>query len=171
MWWVNCLRDQKKISICPLGFCPSSPSVKESQGDIEKGPHKEEGPCAEEAKANYWKVSFQLYLYSFCYDVHITFRVVCYEDYLKEHGELDDGNFEKHWNSRTKAEKKVQNILSMFYLVSCSIDINQALSIVARKRVGHIFVTNSVSVVALEVGFVKTLLAGSLVMHTSRLVD
>ena len=79
-------------------------------------------------------MSFRLYLYSFCYDVHITFRVVCYKDYLKEHRELDDGNFEKHWNSRTKAEKKVQNILSMFYLVSCSIDINQALSIVTRKH-------------------------------------
>ena len=29
----------------------------------------------------------------------------------------------------------------------------------------------STAAVALEVGFVKTLLAGSLVMHTSRLVD
>ena len=82
--------------------------LKESQGDVEKGPRKEED-LAEEAKANYWKVSFRLYLYSFCYDVRITFR--------EEHGELDDGNLKKHWNSRTKAEKKVQNILSTFYLI------------------------------------------------------
>ena len=26
IWWVNCLKDQKKITICPLGFCPSAPS-------------------------------------------------------------------------------------------------------------------------------------------------
>ena len=27
MWWVNCLKDHKKLSICPLGFTPFAPSV------------------------------------------------------------------------------------------------------------------------------------------------
>ena len=26
MWWVNCLKDHKKLSICPLGFTPFAPS-------------------------------------------------------------------------------------------------------------------------------------------------
>ena len=26
MWWVNCLKDHKKITICPLGFTPFAPS-------------------------------------------------------------------------------------------------------------------------------------------------
>ena len=28
MWWVNCLKDHKKLSICPLGFTPFAPSVR-----------------------------------------------------------------------------------------------------------------------------------------------
>ena len=45
--------------------------------------------------------------YPFCNNVRIISRVIFYKDYLKAHNELDDHNFEKHWNRRTKAEKKV----------------------------------------------------------------